>query len=46
MQRSKKEEQTEDAYPLKINWNNWNNWNAANRSKLIGAQPPGKSPLL
>ena len=24
IQRSKEEEQTKDAYPLKINWNNWN----------------------
>ena len=32
-------------------WNNWNsrnaaNQNAANWSKLIGTQPPEKSPLL
>ena len=44
--RLNKGEQTKDAYPLKINWNNWNNWNAANRSKLIGTQPPRKSPFL
>ena len=27
-------------------WNNWNSRNAANWSKLIGTQPPEKSPLL